>query len=222
MNRTALVLVAIAALSATGCSNKELIAQKDSQILDLQNNVTRLQGEVAEQKRMTDDLDRQLADFQEQKSVWLVEKDNLTQITLDGAATFSTASAELTDEGKEVLDRIWGVVQQYPDRRMLVEGHADDRPIAPGYRWKYASNWELSSARAHSVLHYLMDAHAAPADHLAAVGYGDGEPISDNGTPDGQALNRRVVITLGSAKAVQERISQWHASAVTTPRQGRL
>ena len=194
MNRTTLVLTAAAILASAGCSNKELIAQKDAQILDLQSNVTQLQADVDEQKRMNADFDRQLADLQEQKRVWLVEKDNLVHITLDGSATFATASADLTDEGKDMLDRIWGVARQYPNRLVLIEGHADARPISPSYRWKYASNWELSSARAHSVLHYLVDTGNAEPRRLAAVGYGENAPVSDNATPEGLAQNRRVVI----------------------------
>jgi chemotaxis protein MotB len=138
----------------------------------------------------------------------LVEKDNLVHITLDGAATFATASADLTDDGKAVLDRIWGVVQEYPNRRVLIEGYADSRPIAPSYRWKFASNWELSSARAHTVLHYLVGAHDAEPGRLAAVGNGENDPVADNSTPEGLAQNRRVVITVGSARAVQDLISQ--------------
>lgn len=208
MNRTILVLAAVALVASAGCSNKELIAQKDAQILDLQNNVTQLQADVDEQKRMNADLDRQLADLQEEKQVWLVEKDNLVHITLDGSATFATASADLTDDGKSILDRIWGVAQNYPNRLVLIEGHADARPISSSYRWKYASNWELSSARAHSVLHYLVDSQNAEPRRLAAVGYGENAPVADNATPEGLAQNRRVVITIGSAQAVQELISQ--------------
>jgi chemotaxis protein MotB len=208
MKRTTLVLAAVAIFAMTGCSNKKLIAQKDAEIADLQGDVAALQAEVAEQKRLNGDLDRELADLQDEKRVWLVEKDNLVHITLDGAATFATASADLTADGKDVIDRIWGVVQQYPNRQVLIEGHADARPIAPSYRWKYPSNWELSSARAHTVLHYLVDAHGAEPARLAAIGYGENNPVSDNSTPEGLAQNRRVVITVGSAKAVQELISR--------------
>ncbi|MCI0451649.1 MAG: OmpA family protein [Candidatus Latescibacteria bacterium] len=208
MNRTAIVLAAVVIFATTGCSNKKLIAEKDAQIADLQGDVAALQAEVAEQKQMNAELDRELADLQTEKRVWLEEKDNLVHITLDGAATFPTASADLTAEGKDVLDRIWGVAEQYPNRRILIEGHADARPIAESYRWKYPSNWELSSARAHAVLHYLADAHNAEPSRMAAVGYGENSPVADNATPEGLAQNRRVVITIGSAKAVQELISR--------------
>jgi chemotaxis protein MotB len=208
MNRTALALTAVAVLASAGCSKKELIAQKDAQILDLQGDVAALQADVDEQKRLNGDLNTQLADLQEEKRVLLVEKDNLVHITIDGSATFTTASADLTQDGKDVIDRIWEVVAQYPNRSVLIEGHADNRPIKESYRYKYASNWELSSARAHAVLHYLVGTRSAEPGRLAAVGYGENAPVADNGTPEGLAQNRRVVITVGSAKDVQNLISR--------------
>ena len=211
MKRTILVLAAVAAVASAGCSNKKELAAKDAQIAELQTNVAALQADVDEQKRLNEDLDRQLAGLQEEKQVWLVEKENLVHITLDGSATFATASADLTDDGKSALDQIWSVAQNYPNRLVLIEGHADSRSISSSYQWKYPSNWELSSARAHSVLHYLVDNASADPMRLAAVGYGENAPVADNSSPEGMAQNRRVVITIGSAKAVQEMISQREA-----------
>jgi chemotaxis protein MotB len=149
--------------------------------------------------------------------VWLEEKDGLTFITLDGGATFGTAQADLTNDGTELIDRVWTVLQNYPDRRVLVEGHTDSRPIAPGFRWKYASNWELSSARAHAVLHYLESKYAIEPNRLAAVGYGENDPVADNGSAEGRAQNRRVVITVGSKSSVEQRKSEAQVSAAQAP-----
>ncbi len=217
MKPIGIVLVAVTMVMATGCSKKELIAQKDAEIAGLRADVSRLESEAAEQKRVTDDLNTQLADLQEQKRVWVEEKDGLTFITLDGSATFATAQADLTTEGTEVLDRVWSVLQNYPDRRVLVEGHTDSRPIAPSFRWKYASNWELSSARAHAVLHYLEGKYAIEPTRLAAVGYGENDPVADNESPEGRAQNRRVVITVGSKASVEQRKSEAQVSAVGAP-----
>lgn len=210
MKRIAWILLAAAALSAAGCSNKnkELIAQKDLEIAGLQQDVQRLQGDVANANRMNEELRAQLADLERKSRVLIEEKDGLTHITLDGSATFGTAQADLTPGGRDALDQVWSVVQNYPDRWILVEGHADDRPIRPGYRHVFASNWELSSARAHSVLHYLVKKHGADVNRLAAVGYGDRHPVADNSTAEGRARNRRVVITIGSKTAVQNLLSQ--------------
>lgn len=208
MNRTMTVVLAVAVFAAGGCTNKKLIAEKDAQIGELQGDITQLQTEVEEQRRMNEDLKTQLAGLEEEKRVLIEEKDNLTFVTLDGAASFPSASAELSSEGRDVVDQIWGVVQNYPGRAILVEGHADSRPISSSYRHVYASNWELSSARAHAVIHYLMDKHGADPRMLAAVGYGENNPAADNDSPEGMAQNRRVVITIGSPRAIQELISR--------------
>jgi chemotaxis protein MotB len=69
----------------------------------------------------------------------------------------------------------------------------------------YPSNWELSSARAHAVLHYVENKYAPEPDRLAAVGYGEYMPVADNETREGRSQNRRVVITVGSRMAIQQR-----------------
>jgi len=211
-------LMAIAMLLASvGCSkNKELIAQKDAEIASLQSEKARLEAEIAEQRRMTDDLNARLAGLQEEKRVLVEERDNLTHITLDGSATFGTAQADLTAEGQEALDQVWSVLQNYPDRRVLIEGHTDDRPIRSTFQWKYKSNWELSSARAHSVLHYIQNKYSVEPQRLAAVGYGENMPVADNGTTEGRATNRRVVITVGSKVAIAERQNEYQSISLDT------
>jgi chemotaxis protein MotB len=217
MNRTTIMIAAVALLAAAGCSKKELIAQKDAEIADLQARNTSLEGELEEQRKMTQELNTQLADMQDQQRVLVEERDGLTQITLEGSATFLPANAGLTPEGREVIDTVWGVLDNYPDRRILIEGHADNRPISSHYRNVYQSNWELSSARAHSVLHYVENKFQPEPDRLAAVGYGEYMPVADNDTPEGRAANRRVVITVGSKMAIQQRAIKAHEIQEESP-----
>jgi chemotaxis protein MotB len=211
MKRTTTTMLALAAvLAVAGCSKKELIAQKDAEIADLQARQIALEGQIEEQQKMTMDLNSQLSDLQDQQRVLIEEKDGLTQITLDGSATFGVANADLTRDGRETVERVWSVLQNYPDRRILIEGHADNRPIRSTYRNVFASNWELSSARALSVLHYVEGKYGTEPDRLAAVGYGEYAPVADNGTAEGRAQNRRVVITVGSKMAIQQRQIEAH------------
>ena len=210
MNRTTtMTLALVAVLAAAGC-NKGLIKEQKAQIADLETRNSALEGELEEQKKMTNDLNTQLSDLTQQQKVLIEEKDGLTQITLDGAAAFRSADATLTHDGKEAVDRIWSVLENYPDRRILIEGHTDNRRIGENAKQYYPSNWELSSARAHSVLHYVENKFAPEPDRLAAVGYGEFDPIADNETREGRAQNRRVVITVGSKMAIQQRQIQAH------------
>jgi len=205
MNRTTIVIAVLALVTAAGCSKKELIAQKDAEISDLQARNSELQSQLAEQQRMTQELNDKLADLRDQNRVLVEEKDGLTQITLSGSATFGPANANLSSDGKSAIDQIWSVLQNYPDRRILIEGHTDNQPIRPSYRSVYRSNWELSSARALAVLHYVENKYTPDPDRMSAVGYGEFMPVADNSTREGRAANRRVVITVGSKMAIQQR-----------------
>lgn len=199
-----IVLLIIAGMLVVGCSNKKMLAEKDQQIADLEGEVMELKDQVAEEKeraeRLHADLQEALADLESKEKLWLEEKEGLSKITLPEAVTFASGSNRLTKEAKEILDKIWGVLTNYPEYRILIEGHTDNVPIAEKYKNKYKSNWELSSARAHSVLHYLRAKYETEPERLTAVGYGEYQPIASNETEEGKAKNRRVVIAVRDKK----------------------
>jgi chemotaxis protein MotB len=110
---------------------------------------------------------------------------------------FDLGRASLRPAGTKVLDAIAPALTALPNR-ISVEGHTDDLPI----RGRYASNWELSTERATSVLRYMLDAHRLPAQRVSASGYADQRPLNPN-TPAGRSTNRRVeVIVLKMAVPV--------------------
>jgi chemotaxis protein MotB len=76
---------------------------------------------------------------------------------------------------------------------VAIEGHTDNQPISSA---RYPSNWELSNARATSVLRYMLDHDGLPASRLSSTGYADTKPVADNATPEGKAKNRRVEIVV--------------------------
>ncbi len=104
---------------------------------------------------------------------------------------FPSASADLQPEATTLLWRLAQVLQPL-DYPLRVEGFTDNIPINTPI---FPSNWELSAARAASVVHVLADA-GLPPQRLAAVGYGEFQPVADNNTPEGRARNRRVVIVV--------------------------
>ena len=114
---------------------------------------------------------------------------------------FDSASADLQESGKEKLSEIGLTLKETTvdipseiDWIIMVEGHTDKRPINT---FKYPSNWELSTARANSVLKLLLDIGFAP-DRLAAGGYGEFYPISDGDTDSDYQQNRRIELKLTS------------------------
>ena len=114
---------------------------------------------------------------------------------------FDSASADLQENGKEKLKQIamtlMETTNQIPsdiDWIIQVEGHTDKRPIKT---MQYPSNWELSSARANSVLKLLLEI-GFPSNRLAAAGYGEFYPISDGETKEDYQQNRRIELKLTS------------------------
>lgn len=206
MKLTSIVIcILIAGIMFSGCSgNKELIAQKDMQINEMQNEIAGLKGRLSENEmqnqQLKSDLESALAEYSQKEKIWVQEKDGLTKITIPDAVTFGASSTGLSDKGKEVIDKIWGVLAKYPNRRILIEGHTDNKKIKPEFQNLFKSNWELSSARAHTILHFLITKHKADPARLTASGYGEYQPIADNGTAEGRAMNRRVVIAVRDKK----------------------
>lgn len=104
---------------------------------------------------------------------------------------FPFAQAELSPSAAEPLARLARVLKDMPNA-VVVEGHTDDRPVT-GLAFK--SNWELSVARAGSVIERLA-AEGVPAARLVASGYGEHRPLAPNDTAEGRARNRRVEILI--------------------------
>ncbi len=108
---------------------------------------------------------------------------------------FDSGDAQLSEQARRALDTVGQVLlgNPYPIR---VEGHTDNRPI---HTAQYPSNWELSSARAASVVNYFSGLGIAPG-RMAAVGYGEFRPKADNRTAAGRAKNRRVTLVISSGR----------------------
>jgi chemotaxis protein MotB len=106
---------------------------------------------------------------------------------------YAVGSADLQSEGRTVLDALVPALAVLPND-IAIEGHTDNQPIVGG--GPYPTNWELSTARATSVLRYLIDVHHLEPSRLSAAGYADTRPLVPNTSPANQALNRRVEIVV--------------------------
>ncbi|HUH88032.1 MAG TPA: OmpA family protein [Pusillimonas sp.] len=104
---------------------------------------------------------------------------------------FGSGEARLSVGGLEVLQRLAHSVKNSP-HTVTIEGHTDSIPIRST---RFPSNWELSSARAGSVVRYL-EANGIASQRLRAIGYADTRPLADNDTSAHRALNRRVELLL--------------------------
>jgi chemotaxis protein MotB len=112
-------------------------------------------------------------------------------LSLPESATFPVASADVTPAAQAVIDRVATTLGPL-DVAVRIEGHTDDTPIRTA---RYTSNWELSTARASTVVARFIDQRVDPR-RLSAAGYGEFHPRASNGTAEGRASNRRVDVVV--------------------------
>ena len=140
-------------------------------------------------------------------------------ISVRESGSFPVGSADLTPEARAVLSTIAATIADI-DHAVRVEGHTDDVPI---HTARYASNWELSTARATSVVQYLIAAAGLPASRLSASGYGEFHPQTPNDSAENRTRNRRVdlIILNPMTRASEEPPATSSPSHAETPRDPR-
>jgi chemotaxis protein MotB len=147
--------------------------------------------ELTQAKRLLEDrLSQEIQD--EAVSLKMMKKGLV--ITFVADILFDSGKASIRPESLLTLDKVAVVLEKnVPGLNIGIEGHTDNQPIRYS-GWK--SNWELSTARALSVLHYLVDKKGIAPERVSAVGYGEHQPVSSNESSDGRRLNRRVEIVI--------------------------
>ncbi|MCM8797276.1 MAG: OmpA family protein [Candidatus Omnitrophica bacterium] len=185
--KTACILIISVAFS--GCT---FVFQKGrrSDVQKIEELSTQLDELMQAKKLLEARLNKEIQD--EDIKLQMMEKGLV--ITVVGDMLFDSGKAEIKNEAYLVLDKVARILKEnVPDYNIGIEGHTDNQPIQYS-GWK--SNWELSTARALSVLHYLVDKKGLSPDRLSAIGYGEYRPVEDNDTKEGRRLNRRVEIVI--------------------------
>jgi chemotaxis protein MotB len=113
-------------------------------------------------------------------------------LVLSTDVLFDVAKTEIMPDGAQALKEIAATLRTVAGRRFQIVGHTDSAPIRTD---EFPSNWELSSARALQVLHFLVKRGVRPQT-LSAAGYGQHDPVASNANSAGRAKNRRIEITL--------------------------
>ena len=116
------------------------------------------------------------------------------QITLNGAVLFEPAEADVKEKALPLISKVGDILKNYSSNMVEITGHTDNVPLLDDP--KYDDNWYLSSARAKSVMMYLVNQKKLDINKMKASGRGEYEPIADNKTAEGRALNRRVEIKI--------------------------
>ena len=204
------------------------IAALQNQRGGLEGQVQGLQSQKGSLERQQADLRRQIDALEQQKAQLLTASQqntsqydalvrNLTEevkkgelqvrqykdmLTVDVAEQlfFDSGRADLKETGKAVLKKVGDALKGYEDKVIRVVGHTDNVPIKTKV---FPSNWELSVARATTVVRYLQEV-GIPPERMIASGRAEYQPVAENDTPEGRKKNRRIEITLVDRNAAQE------------------
>jgi len=128
---------------------------------------------------------------------------NMLTVELAEQIFFDSGRATLKPEGKKVLKKVGEALKGYDDKIIRVVGHTDNKPVSKSLKATFPSNWELSVARATTVVRFLQDV-GVPPDSMIASGRGQYDPVAQNDTPEGRQKNRRIAIMLYDKNLVNE------------------
>ena len=182
-------LIIFLSLALSGCT---LIFQKGRRT-DVEK-ITQLKTQLSELEQAKKELEDRLRSEIDGKQARVDMTDRGLVVTFVSEVLFDSGKAKLREDSLEKLAKVTGVLNTtVRDLNIGIEGHTDNVPIRHS-GWK--SNWELSSAGAMSVLHYMIDDQDVEPARLSGTGYGEYKPVADNETVEGRQKNRRVEIVI--------------------------
>ena len=179
------------------------IRERDNNIGNLRTDLGRTREVVLEKELTILELDRtrreiehNLKDQIARKDVRIEEIEGKLKVTFVDKILFDSGSTKVKDKGQEVLLTLAESLVTDPDNTIVVEGHTDDVKIGWPLQERYPSNWELSTARAASVVRFLQEQADIEPERLTATGYSFHRPIAANESDESRRQNRRIEIIL--------------------------
>jgi chemotaxis protein MotB len=166
------------------------------QIAALQSKVADLEQEKDTAAQMAKGLENEMRADLESKDVTISNLQGKLTVNILDRVMFDSGEAILKPAGESVMRKIAAILAEHPQLKIHVIGHTDNVPIRPEARNRFASNWELSTARALAAVHFLTEKAGVNPRRVGAIGYGEYRPIADNATAEGRARNRRIAITI--------------------------
>ena len=151
----------------------------------------KLKKQTEDMREVAQDLLKVLAPLVKDNQVKITQSLRGVTLEINASVLFAPGQAILQTESAKALGAVAQVLAPVPNR-IQVEGHTDDAPINTAY---YPSNWELSSARASSVVR-LFGQHGVDDERMVAIGYADNRPVVPNTDNESRARNRRVTILI--------------------------
>jgi len=153
--------------------------------------------------RITEQLDKSFESLIEDEFITVTGDERWLQIELQSAILFGSGGAVLSRPAEAIIGELSAAMLAY-NNVIRVEGFTDNVPIKNRL---FSSNWELSTARATAVVR-LMESQGVEPNRLAAVGYGEHQPVAKNDTEAGRARNRRIVLMVSTREQLRPNASQ--------------
>jgi chemotaxis protein MotB len=185
-----------AAAQSAAAKNQAEAEELRSKLTDAQTRIDDLQKEQDAAITMHKSLEDEMRAALESKDVTISQLQGKLTVNILDRVLFDSGEAELKPAGAIVLRKIAEILVQHPNHKIHVIGHTDNIPIRASARSRFASNWELSTARATAAVRFLTEQGSVDPKRLGVVGYGEFRPIADNATAEGRARNRRIAITI--------------------------
>ena len=182
----------------------EIVVVEDTAKPDMnaQSNTTAKTQTTDELTQISDLVNEKFAQLINDQLIKVSSNELWLQIELNDAILFPSGGVEPSTQAQAIFTDIAGILKNYANP-IQVEGFTDNIPISNS---RYPTNWELSSARATEIVKYLASKGVAP-ERLAAVGYGEFQPVAPNDTEAGRAQNRRVAIMVAKRKMERPKAS---------------
>jgi chemotaxis protein MotB len=154
------------------------------------------EARIAQMKSTYDELVEKMETEIQRGEITISELQGKLTVNMVERILFDSGKADIKPAGLEVLKRVGDILKDVADKDIRVEGHTDNVPISPRLQQTFPSNWELSTARATNVVHFLQDRVGIAGERLSACGFSQYSPVAVNDTPEGRAQNRRIQIEL--------------------------
>ncbi|MES1161062.1 MAG: OmpA family protein, partial [Bacteroidota bacterium] len=182
-------------LTTDAATRQSLLSKSRQELINQQARLEHLQALMDKQKKAIEEIRKKMTDALvgfKSNELSVAIKNGKVYVSLQENLLFPSGSAVVNPKGKLALGKLAEVLNQNPDITVDIEGHTDSIPI----RGKYQDNWDLSLARAASIVRILASDYKVDPMRIIASGHSQYDPVQPNGTPEGRALNRRTDIIL--------------------------
>lgn len=200
LKRIVLMTGLVLALATWGCAPcndyKELLAERDVQIVDLQAQIAEREATIAEGQQLASDLREQISQVKAEQAVLVEQLGEVVMVTIPDEVMFASGQTMVLDTMIPTLEAMKDAILEYPEWDIFVEGYTDNQKIWSDFQEVWPTNWELGAARAAAVTRYMTNWLDMDATRFAVVSYGPFQPVGDNETVDGRKQNRFVRIVL--------------------------